>query len=183
MIDFVLEQLGEVGWKPDPIPGAPIFILVADGDAPAPLHTDHTIRDAETVVPHFEFFFASPGDFRVDQGKGSRAKIHHDDPLANANLGCSHGAAETTALTEIVKRRVQFSQLTGEVDIQPTDVVRLLFKTRIADRQDWKRLHIYAGLSQYFSPNIASAALTISSSTSGAQPTGEPNWMRMTCAW
>jgi hypothetical protein len=140
MVDFVLDQFSEIGWKPNPMPAAPFLILIADGDTSATLHADDAIGDAQAIVPDFEFFPASPGNFRVDQGERSSAKIHYDESLANADLWRSHGASETAALAELGKRGVKTSELPGEIRIRPTDFGRLLLEARIADRQDWKGL-------------------------------------------
>ena len=140
MVHLVLDQLGEVGWKPNPMPAAPRLIFIAYGNTPAPLHPNHAIGNTETVIPDFEFFVAPPRDFRVDQGERSRAKIHDDDPLANPHLWRSHGAAETATLPELVERRVKTSELPGKIHIRPRDFGRLLFEKRIADCQDRKRL-------------------------------------------
>jgi hypothetical protein len=144
VIHFVLDQLGEIGWKANPMSAASMLIVITYGDAPAPFHPDYTIGNAETVVPDFEFFVASPRDFWVDQSERSGAKIHYDDPLANANLRRGHSAAEATTLAEVVKRRMQMSQLAGEIDIRPRDFGCLLFETRIADCQDGKWLGTHA---------------------------------------
>jgi hypothetical protein len=139
MIDFVLDQLGEIVWKAIPVAAASVLIVIANGDTPVTLYADNAIGNAETVVPDFELFLASPRDFRIDQSERSRAKIHHDDSLVNANLGRRHGAAETAALAEVVKRRVQISQLSTEIDIRPRNIRRPLFETRVADCQNGKR--------------------------------------------
>lgn len=139
MVHLVLDQLGEVGWKPNPMPAAPRLIFIAYGNTPAPLHPNHAIGNTEAVIPDFEFLVALPRDFRVDQGERSRAKIHDDDPLADADLWRSHGAAEAAALAEIVKRRMETCELPAEISVRPTDFGGLLFEARVPDREDWKR--------------------------------------------